>query len=71
MALAANVNIPAQYSPTVPDGLRVQLESYGYARYVYLPYRLKKDGIFRRKNVLVFDEPFSVEIPANFFVSKT
>lgn len=71
VALAANVNIPAQYSPTAPDGLRVQLESSGYARYVYVPYRLKKEGIFKKKIVVEFDEPFSVDIAANFFVSTS
>ena len=71
VALAANVNIPAQYSPTAPDGLRVQLETFGYARYVYVPYQVKQEGIFKKKNVVVFDEPFSVEIPANFFVSTS
>lgn len=39
-AIATNVNIPPQYQPAFPDGIRVQLECRGYSRYVYLPYRV-------------------------------
>src|SRR5438067_1777344 len=48
-ALAADVNIPAQYSPVWPDGLRVHLESPEYSRYIYVPYRVSKPGLFRNK----------------------
>ncbi len=36
VALAANVNIPAEYKAQFPDGIRVHVEAIGYARYVYL-----------------------------------
>jgi hypothetical protein len=39
-SIAADVNIPPQYQPTFPDGIRVLLECPGYSRYVYLPYRV-------------------------------
>lgn len=66
IAVAANVNIPAQYSPAVPDGLRVHLESDGFSRHVYVPYRLTRQGA-TEKPMLEFLEPFSVEIPPTFF----
>ena len=67
VALAANVNIPAQYSPPSPDGLRVHLESQGYSRFMYVPYRLKKEGLFKKRTVVEFSEPFAVEIAPTFF----
>jgi len=39
-SIAANVNIPPQYQPIYPDGIRVLLECSGYSRYIYLPYRV-------------------------------
>ena len=39
-AVAANVNIPHEYSPPVPDGIRVHVVAPGVCnRYVYTPYR--------------------------------
>lgn len=67
VALAANVNIPAQYSPASPDGLRVHLESHGYSRFMYVPYRLKREGLFKKKKSVEFDEPFAIEIAPKFF----
>jgi len=61
VALAANVNIPAQYSPEAPDGLRVHLESNGFARFIYVPYKIDAQG------VATIAEPFSVQIPPVFF----
>jgi len=34
IALAANVNIPSAYKPPSRDGLRVQLETEGYSRFI-------------------------------------
>jgi len=64
VALAANVNIPPQYSAKYRDGVRVQLESRGFARFIYVPYQLQKAGLLRRSIAVEFDEPFSVEVAA-------
>jgi hypothetical protein len=66
-ALAANVDIPAEYAPPSPDGLRVHLESAGYSRFVYVPYRVKKSGVFRTRRAAEFAEPFAVEVPPQAF----
>ncbi len=66
-ALAANATIPARYSPAFPDGVRVHLEREGYARLVYVPYRLgAREGV-RKKRVVEMSAPFSVEIKAHVF----
>jgi hypothetical protein len=39
-AIAANVDIPAQFKPPFPDGIRVLLECSGFCRFIYLPYRI-------------------------------
>ena len=44
-AIAANVNIPVEFKPKYPDGIRVLIECSGYSRFVYLPYRLIKPGL--------------------------
>jgi hypothetical protein len=67
VALAANVNIPPQYSPPAPDGLRVHLESSGYARFIYVPYTLSKPGLFKKRRAVEFGEPFAVEIAPTFY----
>lgn len=66
-ALAADVNIPAQFSADYPDGVRVQLESEGFSRYVYIPYKVTKSGIFKKSRKVEMAEPFSVEIEPTFF----
>ena len=62
IAVAANVNIPDQYSPRHKDGLRVTLESAGYSRFIYVPYRLKRAGLFDSKRKVELTQPFSVEL---------
>jgi hypothetical protein len=62
IAVAANVNIPDQYSPRHKDGLRVTLESTGYSRFIYVPYRLERAGLFNSKRKVKLAEPFSVEL---------
>lgn len=69
-ALAANVTIPVQYSPVFPQGLRVHLESAGYARFVYVPYRLGKKEISRKKRLVELSESFSVQVKPNVFVDR-
>jgi hypothetical protein len=39
-AITANVDIPAQFKPPFPDGIRVLLECAGFSRFIYLPYRI-------------------------------
>lgn len=39
-SIATDVHIPPQYQPAYPDGIRVLLECSGFARYIYLPYRV-------------------------------
>lgn len=67
VALAANVNIPTGYSSPSPDGLRVHLESNGYSRFIYVPYKVVSRGLFKPKRVAQLSEPFSVDIPPQFF----
>jgi len=38
-AIATDVDIPARYEPAASDGIRIQVETPGYARHVYTPYR--------------------------------
>lgn len=67
VALAANVNIPAQYSPPAPDGLRVHIESRGYSRFIYVPYRMSK-RLLSRRNTIEFADPIAVEVPPVFYI---
>jgi hypothetical protein len=69
-ALAVDVNIPPEYSPVFPDGIRVHLEGVEYSRYIYVPYSIKTVGLLRRKREVALAEPFSVEVPAEVFVSE-
>ncbi|MCW1926561.1 hypothetical protein OKA05_28675 [Luteolibacter arcticus] len=62
-ALAANVDIPAQYEAEYPDGIRVKLECEGYARNIYLPYRLGKRGLLARLGGKPLDVQFGEMIP--------
>ncbi len=62
IAVAANVNIPNEYSPRHKDGLRVTLDAKGYSRFVYVPYRLERAGLFNSKRKVELAEPFSVAL---------
>jgi hypothetical protein len=69
MALAANVNIPEQFKPAAPDGIRVLIETRGYARYVYVPYRIGRDDAAEEgagRGLRLF-APFSVQVPPEFY----
>ncbi|HVY23714.1 MAG TPA: hypothetical protein VG962_10215 [Steroidobacteraceae bacterium] len=39
-ALTSNVTVPAELSPPFPDGIRVHMETSGYSRFLYTPYRV-------------------------------
>jgi len=75
IALAVNVDIPAEYNPTYPDGIRVLVESEGYSRFIYYPYTLNKPKGLRwfvphaRKVTMV--DPFAVEVPPSVFEQQT
>ena len=60
-SIAVDVNIPAQYQPVYPDGIRVLLECAGYSRYIYLPYRASGGRV-------EYGEFFSVNVPASICV---
>lgn len=67
VALAANVNIPPDFNPPVPDGLRVHLECVGFSRFIYVPYAIERKGLFRKSIEATFYEPIPVEVGATFF----
>jgi hypothetical protein len=69
-ALAANVNIPAEYAPPVGDGLRAQVEAAGFSRYIYVPYRVEKRGLFRKGFSAKFWDPIPVAVNAEWFVAS-
>jgi hypothetical protein len=75
VALAANVNIPAEYKPQFPDGIRVHVEATGYSRYVYLPYQVSPRNLWQRlrgrPHEVIYGETFSVEVPPLFFRAGT
>lgn len=62
IAVAVNVNIPEQYASVHRDGLRVTLEAQDYYRFIYLPYRLERRSLFRRRKTVAMSEPFAVEL---------
>jgi hypothetical protein len=66
-AIAVDVNIPAEFSSPLPDGVRVQLESEGYARYIYVPYKIEAVRLLKRKRNVTLLEPFAVEIQPSIF----
>ncbi len=66
-ALAANVNIPAQYEAPVTDGLRVWLEGEGFSRFIYVPYKLAKKGFLRKGYTAQLFEPIAVTIDPFWF----
>ena len=42
------------------------VETQGYARYVYVPYRFTTDDSKEGRTLRLF-EPFSVQVPAEFY----
>jgi hypothetical protein len=68
--LAVDVNIPSQFSAKWPDGVRLRLESPDVSRLIYVPYRITKSALTRSKHQVQFAEPFTVDVPHEFFVAK-
>jgi len=63
IALVADVNIPPEYQPPFPDGIRVQIETPGFSRFFYVPYSRAEHSAEP-----TFGEFISVEVPPMFFV---
>lgn len=57
--IATDVNIPSQYQPPFPDGIRVLLECVGYSRYIYVPYRISS-GRAEHGEFIPVDVPGSI-----------
>jgi hypothetical protein len=66
-ALAANVTVPTEFASPAPDGIRVLLESEGYSRYIYSPYRIAKRGLLKKKYTSELFDPFPVQISPMLF----
>jgi hypothetical protein len=64
-ALVANVTIPDEFDPPAKDGVRVHIESNGYARFIYVPYEVVSADTREVK----LHDPFAVEISPSFFTS--
>jgi hypothetical protein len=62
-ALVANVTIPDEFDAPAKDGVRVHLESQGYARFIYVPYEIVSTDT---REVRLHD-PFAVEVAPSFF----
>ena len=60
-SIATDVNIPPQYEPVYPDGVRVLLECEGFSRFIYLPYRISNSGV-------EYGEFIPVDVPASICV---
>ena len=71
VAIAANVNIPSEYQPTYPDGIRVLIESRDYSRFIYLPFRFGPVSPFarllRHPRPVEYGEMFAVEVGHGLF----
>ena len=73
-AIAADVTVPREYQSPFPNAIRVLLECAGYSRFMYLPYRVTKPGIFARLTKAgfrcEFGEFISVDVPPMISVGK-
>ncbi|MET0936731.1 MAG: hypothetical protein ABWX83_12105 [Luteibacter sp.] len=63
-ALVANVIIPDEFEAPVRDGVRVHIESEGYARFIYVPYEI----VVADEPEVRLHDPFAVEVDPSFFV---
>jgi hypothetical protein len=66
-ALAVHVDIPQQYSPRFPDGIRVHLEATNFSRFIYLPYERSKVSSMRKllggKPTVAYGDMVPVDTP--------
>ncbi len=58
-SIATDVNIPPQYQPVYPDGIRVLVECSGFSRYIYFPYRVS-GGKTEYGEIIPVDVPASI-----------
>lgn len=58
-AVAADVNIPAQYHPQFRDGIRVLVECAEFSRFHYFPYQISGDSVSYGDMIPVDTEPQS------------
>ena len=47
--------------------MRVHLESDGFSRYIYVPYKIESKGFFKKLKSVIFHEPIAVGIDASIF----
>lgn len=66
-ALAANVDVPTQFSSPFPDAVRVALEGADFSRLIYWPYQISRKGLFKKQVEVRFSKPFAVETAPQFF----
>ncbi len=73
-AVAANVNVPAQYASALPDAIRVHVEAPDYSRQIYTPYRLLPYQSIRKflgfLSLVEYHEPIPVDLEPNVFPSS-
>lgn len=67
VALAVDVNVPTEFEAPYRDAVRVKLECAGNSRQIYVPYLLKKKGLFGNARTVTFAEPFAVEAAPEIF----
>jgi hypothetical protein len=70
VALAANVNVPPEYSAPSRDALRVHLETQGYSRFIYVPYTIAVQGLINKRRTVHFAEPFAVELTPSLYAGQ-
>ncbi|HWU02215.1 MAG TPA: hypothetical protein VN222_05705 [Novosphingobium sp.] len=66
-ALAVDVNMPPALDSAWPDGIRVRVEEAGYARLVYVPYRIGSKGWIRRRRHVWLGKPVIVPTEPEIF----
>ncbi len=70
-ALVSNVNIPREIDCPLADGIRVHLETDGYCRYLYVPYRKLPHRALRKfigfLPLVEYHEEITVDVPPVIF----
>jgi hypothetical protein len=70
VGVTANVNIPSELDAALPDGVRIHLETPEGGEFIYVPYSLRRRGLFRRRFAVTFREEVTTEAPLAFFVNE-
>lgn len=66
-ALAVDVNVPPQFTPPWPDGVRVAIETADSATFFYRPYRIVTTGLLRRTKSVEYADIIAVDVPHQIF----